>query len=129
MANSKAIAALIGPTLIALAASLLVNLDAMMALVEPVSRDPALVLISGVISFVAGLAVVRLHNRWVRDWTLLVTIFGWLLLVGGLVRMLFPIWLSALAAKVVTDTGFIATEAIVLLLIGAFLSYKAYATG
>jgi hypothetical protein len=129
MANSKAIAGLIGPTLIALAASLLVNLDAMMALVEPVSRDPALVLISGVISFVAGLAVVRLHNHWVRDWTLLVTIFGWLLLVGGLVRMLFPIWLAALAAKVVTDTGFIAGEAIVLLLIGAFLSYKAYATG
>src|SRR5262249_13833858 len=129
MPNSKAIAGLMGPTLIALAVSLLVNLNAMVALVEPVSRDPSVVFISALISFVCCLATVRLHNHWVRDWTVLITIFGWLLLVGGLVRMLFPIWLAALAAKVVTDTGFIAGEALVLLLIGAYLSYKAYTSG
>jgi cytochrome bd-type quinol oxidase subunit 2 len=90
MANSKTIAGLIGPSLIALAAALLINLGSMSALVEAVSHDPALVLVSGVLSFVAGLAVVRVHNHWAADWAVLVTIFGWLLLIGGLVRMLFP---------------------------------------
>jgi hypothetical protein len=33
---------------------------------------------------------VRVHNHWAADWAVLVTIFGWLLLIGGLVRMLFP---------------------------------------
>ena len=64
MANSKTIAGLIGPSLIALAAALLINLGSMSALVEAVSHDPALVLVSGVLSFVAGLAVVRVHNHW-----------------------------------------------------------------
>ena len=78
MANSKTIAGLIGPSLIALAAGLLINLGSMSALVEAVSHDPALVLVSGVLSFVAGLAVVRVHNHWAADWAVLVTIFGWL---------------------------------------------------
>ena len=95
MANSKTLAGLIGPTLLALAAALLINLGSISTLVESVSRDPALVLVSGVLSFVAGLAVVRVHNYWAGDWAVLVTILGWLLLVG-LVRILFPIWLAGM---------------------------------
>ena len=64
MAMSKTIAGLMGPTLIALAAALLVNIDSISALVEPVSHDPALVMVFGMLSFVAGLAVVRVHNHW-----------------------------------------------------------------
>ena len=126
MAHSKTIAGLLGPSLIALAAALLINLGSMSALVEAVSRDPAIVLVSGVLAFVAGLAVVRVHNHWAADWAVVVTIFGWLLLVGGLVRMLFPIWLAGIAANLAQSKGFIAAEAVMLLLIGAFLSYKAY---
>jgi uncharacterized membrane protein HdeD (DUF308 family) len=126
MANSKTIAGLMGPTLVALAVSLLINLNSIAALVEPVSHDPALILISGVISFVAGLAVVRAHNSWTVNWTVLVTIFGWLLLIGGLIRMLFPIWTAGMAADLSPKTGAIAAEAIVLIVIGAFLTYKAY---
>jgi hypothetical protein len=114
------------PSLIALAAALLINLGSMSALVEAVSHDPALVLVSGVLSFVAGLAVVRVHNHWAADWAVLVTIFGWLLLIGGLVRMLFPIWLAGMAATFSPSTGLIVGEAVVFLVIGAFLSYKAY---
>ena len=128
MATSRTIAGLVGPTLIALAVTLLINLNSISALVEPVSRDPALVIVSGVLSFVAGLAIVRAHNHWASDWTVLVTIFGWLLLIGGLIRMLFPFWLAGMAADLVKNTGFIAGEAVVLLLIGIFLSYKAYIT-
>lgn len=126
MAMSKTIAGLIGPTLVALAAALFINIDSIPALVEPVSHDPALVLVSGVLSFVAGLAIVRVHNHWGGGWAIVVTILGWLLLVGGLIRMLFPVSLSGMAANLAKNTGLIAVEAIVLLAIGAFLSYKAY---
>jgi hypothetical protein len=126
MANSKTIAGLIGPTLIALAAATLINLGSISTLVESISHDPALVMVSGVLSFVAGLAVVRVHNHWAGDWAVLVTILGWLLLVGGLVRLLFPIWLAGMAANFAQSTGLIAGEAVVCLVIGAFLSYKTY---
>jgi hypothetical protein len=128
MTSSKTIAGLMGPTLIAIAAALLVNLGSIPALVEPVAHDPALVVVSGVLSFVAGLAVVRVHNHWAADWTVLVTILGWLLLIGGLVRMLFPLWLAGMAASLGRSTGMIAGEAVVLLVIGLYLSYNAYMT-
>ena len=126
MAHSKTIAGLIGPSLIALAAALLINLGSMSALVEAVSRDPAIVLVSGVLAFVAGLAVVRVHNHWAADWAVVVAIFGWLLLIGGLIRMLFPIRLAKMAATLSPSTKLIVGEAVVFLVIGAFLSYKAY---
>ena len=37
--------------------------------------------------FVGGLAIIRSHNLWVRDWTVLVTMSGWLGMGLGLFRM------------------------------------------
>lgn len=59
-------------------------------LVQPHLYDdqtPPVVYLSGVLMVVAGLAIVRVHNLWRRDWTVLVTLSGWFLLVLGLVRM------------------------------------------
>ena len=126
MPSSKTIAGLIGPTLIAIAVALLVNLESFPALAESVSRDPLLIFVSGVLMFIAGLAIVRVHNRWEADWTVLVTVLGWIALIGGLARMMFPTELAAMATKVSQDKGLIAAEAVVLLVVGAFLSYKRY---
>jgi hypothetical protein len=32
--------------------------------------------------FIAGLAIVRVHNRWTNGWPVLVTILGWLFVLG-----------------------------------------------
>lgn len=83
MANSKRIAGLLGPTLAAM-------LAAEFPLVQPHLYDaqiPPVVYLSGVLMFVGGLAVVRAHNHWRRDWTVLVTLSGWFGVVLGLIRM------------------------------------------
>jgi hypothetical protein len=69
--------------------------------------------------------VVWVHNRWTGGWPLLVTIFGWFAVLGGLARIVFPFWLAALAAGLGQSIGLIATSAIVLLVLGAFLSFHA----
>jgi hypothetical protein len=68
MTTSKTIAGLIGPTLVAIAAGMLLNIDSFPALAEQVSRDPALIFVSGILLFVAGLAIVRVHNSWTNGW-------------------------------------------------------------
>jgi hypothetical protein len=126
MTTSKAIAGLIGPTLVAMTAGMLLNIGSISTLAEQVSRDPALIFVSGILLFVAGLAIVRVHNRWTNGWPMLVTILGWLAVLGGLARMLFPTGLAAIVGGISQITGVIIAAAIVLLGFGAFLSFKAY---
>jgi hypothetical protein len=47
MKTSKTIAGLIGPTLVAITASILLNIGSFPELAEQVSRDPALIFVSG----------------------------------------------------------------------------------
>src|SRR5262245_64327568 len=83
MATSKRIAGLVGPTIVAMLVS-------EFPLVQPHLYDaqiPPVVYLSGVLMFVGGLSIVRAHNHWSRDWTVLVTVSGWFSLLLGLFRM------------------------------------------
>jgi hypothetical protein len=127
MALSKAIAGLIGPTLIAAALAILVNLGSISALVDEASHEPGLIMVSGILLFVAGLSIVRVHNRWVGGWPVIVTILGWLFAIGGLARLVFPTGVAGIAVGVGQNITVVASgEAVILLLVGAILSFEAY---
>ena len=126
MRTSKTIAALVGPTLIASAISIFINLHAWPALVDQAFRNPPLVFVSGYPLFVAGLAMVYFHNRWAVGWPVLVTALGWLAVLGGLSRILFPSRLAEIAMRAVHTTGVMPVAAIIILVLGAFLSLQAY---
>jgi hypothetical protein len=76
--------------------------------------------------FVAGLAIVRAHNRWEVSLPVVVTVVGWLALLSGLSRILFPTRLSPIAVGAVHSTGVLPAVVIVCLVVGAFLSFKGY---
>jgi hypothetical protein len=126
MTTSKSIAGLIGPTFVVGALAVLVNLGAWPALVEQGFGNPALIFVSGFPLFVAGLAIVRVHNRWEGNWSVLVTVLGWLTLLGGFSRILLPTRLASIAVAAVHTTGVFPAVAIVFLLVGGFLSFKGY---
>ena len=127
MTTSKTIAALLGPTLVASAISLLANLGTSRTIIEGLSQSPALIMIAGYAAFVPGLAIVYFHNRWTGGWPVLVTVMGWLSLVVGLLRMVLPTQIAALTTKIAPSAaGVFPVVAVVFLLIGGFLSFKAY---
>jgi hypothetical protein len=126
MTNSKSIAGLIGPTLIAIAVALFFNHGAAPLFAAQIAREPILIFLSGILLFVAGLAIVRAHNHWTGGWPVLVTVLGWLAILSGLLRMLFPLRLAEIASVVVQNTGVPLIVAAIMLLLGGFLSIKAY---
>lgn len=120
MSISHRIAGILGPSLIAVIAS-------EFPLVQPdlyVQQIPPVVYLSGVLMFVAGLAIVRAHNVWVRNWAILVTLCGWVLLGLGAVRMF--------AASTYQSASAAAASWVLMLLegvlfaIGLFLTFKTY---
>jgi hypothetical protein len=127
MTISKMIAGLMGPTLVAIGIASLLNLGWFPAMAEEIARESALIFLSGILLFVAGVAIVRIHNIWSGDWRVVVTLLGWLAIFGGLARMFFPARLASIAGQFGDMRALIVGSAVVLLLVGAFLSFKAYA--
>jgi len=120
MQDSKRIAGLVGPSLAAIVAS-------EFPLVQPnlyALQTPPVVYLSGVLIFVAGLAIVRAHNRWSLDWTLLVTLTGWFGLGLGLFRMFAASEYQRTSAEA-GATVFIILEG-VLFVCALIMTYMAY---
>jgi len=120
MANSRQIAGLLGP-------SLAVILISEFPLVQPHLYDaqiPPVVYLSGALFFVAGLAIVRAHNLWVRAWPVLITATGWFFLVLGLIR-LFAAGQYRQASSAASSATFIVLESF-LLVVALVITYYGY---
>lgn len=118
MEKSKSIAKIIGPTL-------MVMVFSEMRFWNPTLYDTQivpLIYLNGTILFVSGLAIISNHNVWVYGWQTIVTIAGYTCMLIGLLRMLFP-QMQKTAFK--NDNSIMILE-VVLILIGAFLTLKAY---
>ena len=124
--RSKFIAGIVGPFLIAVSAALLVNYDHIAELMDQFAKNWALVFLAGMMSLVAGLAIVRTHNRWTGGWPVLITALGWLAVAGGLVRMIFPRQMADLAVDFASHAQGVLLAAFVPLLTGIYLSAKAF---
>jgi hypothetical protein len=53
-------------------------------------------------------------------------LLGWLAIVGGLVRLLFPARFALVALGLAQNTGVMFVAALIFLAVGAFLSVKTY---
>jgi len=52
--------------------------------------DKAFVISTGYITMIMGLVTVILHNVWVWDWPVVITILGWSTLIKGISKIGFP---------------------------------------
>ncbi len=130
MTTSKTIAALLGPTLLATALMVLLNLGAMPFLIEEVSKFPMMIVLAGYAAFVPGLAIIYFHNRWTGGWPALITIFGWLSVVIGFARIVFPMQLVGIMQTAGPALHVVLPAvAVVFLLVGGLLSFKGYGRG
>ena len=131
MQRSIFLAKLIGPFLAVCGVALMFNADAFRAIGGEIVKSPALIYIAGLLALATGLAIVNTHNEWTADWRVAITLLGWLCVVAGVIRVVFPRVVEALGASVMAtvSNGWIVGEGIVILALGAWLSFKGYAPG
>lgn len=55
-----------------------------------VEQQPGIITLTAFISIILGILMVLVHNVWVWDWRILITILAWLTLIKGIVRLNFP---------------------------------------
>lgn len=127
MTNAELIAGLAGPLFMAVAAALLINRRTVADLVTGTLNGPEFIFFSGIFTLLAGLAIVRAHNVWSAEWTVIVTILGWLCIIGGLIRIIWPERVTTLRSAMMQTENAVTAWALVSLLLGAFLTAKGYA--
>jgi len=59
-------------------------------IVDEFEKSSALTFVSGCVGIILGVILINYHNIWVKNWTVLITILSWLMLIGGIIVVIFP---------------------------------------
>lgn len=90
MAASVFIAKILGVTYLVVGIGIVNNQKHYRNVLHSFLKEDALMYLGGVISLVVGLVLVLVHNHWVADWRILVTLIGWLATIKGVVILVSP---------------------------------------
>ena len=64
-------------------------------IVEDFEKSQGLTFLAGFITLIIGMLLVQYHNIWVKNWTVLITIIGWMSLLKGIMLIAFPRFISS----------------------------------
>ncbi len=127
MQRSIYLAKLLGPVLVVIGLGILLNGPVYLAMAKQFLNSHALIYLSGVLTMLGGIALVHAHHEWKGDWRTIITIVGWLGIIGGLVRVLVPQYVETYGMSVLAQPVYMVIVGFVVLVAGAMLVYFGYA--
>ncbi|RLD30258.1 MAG: hypothetical protein DRI70_01495 [Bacteroidetes bacterium] len=89
--------------------------------------NSAYLILGGFMAIVFGFLILEFHNYWNSDWTVVITIFGWLSLLKGILLIVFPQMFTAYKTTIL-KAGNQKYILILLLIFGAFFGYFGFFT-
>lgn len=69
---------------------LLLNRKFFKKAIDGMYKNPEMVMMGGIMALVVGFFIVKVHNIWVMDWMVLITLVGWIALIKGVLLFLAP---------------------------------------
>ncbi len=88
-------------------------------------KQSSFLFISGWIALILGLTTIILHNKWKTNWTILITIFGWISLLKGIFFISFPKKLK-INKKLLKNELLTQILLLTFLILGIFLVVKSF---
>ncbi len=116
----------LGLYLVIVGAGMLINGEKFRKMLLPILKDPGMVLFTGFLALIVGIPMVIIHNLWVMDWRVLITILAWLTLIKGAVRMFFPEFVINQSTRFIKKKGLYNGLVAFMLALGALLLYLGY---
>ena len=126
MDRSLFLARLIGPAFVVVALGMLINLGMYVSMIAEALHPGVLFYLSGLLSLLAGLSIVNLHNRWQADWRVIITVLGWLMTIGGIMRIVLPQVAITVGSTIYGGRASTIVAALVVGALGTFLSVGGY---
>lgn len=86
-------------------------------------ENSAVVMLTAVFTIIFGLVLVLLHNNWVSDWRVLITIICWWTLAKGCILLFFPTPFTEKTRALLESPAPLFVTIVIDLCIAAFLLY------
>ena len=90
METSIFIARIFGLCYLIIGAGFVLNRKAFKQIMNDFCKNTALLFYGGLFTLVIGVVIILIHNIWVANWTMIITIIGWLALIKGAGMIVFP---------------------------------------
>lgn len=84
------------------------------------------IMITSILSLVTGYLFIIFHNFWEWGWTLLITIFGWLMFARGILLLVIPAVTVRYFIKVIEPTKSMNLISFILFVFGIFFFILSY---
>ena len=126
MSTSIFIARLIGPVMLVIGLAVLTNQRAFREMADEFLASRALLFLSGLLIMPVGLAIVLTHNVWTADWRVLITLLGWLIAVGGALRLFGPLFVVKAGHAMLNQPYFTSIAAAVWVVLGLLFCFFGY---
>jgi hypothetical protein len=126
METSIWIAKLLGPVLLVAAITMMVSPRYINEMASEFLKSRALIFFSGVLAMIAGLAIVNTHNVWMADWPVVITVFGWAMVIGGAVRMAAPNVVQAIGGRMLGNPTLTRVFGPLWAVVSVYLTYEGY---
>ena len=94
--------------------------------IKEISGSDALMTLISILPLAIGLSIVLGHNVWKMHWSVLITIMGWLILVISICRLFFYKKIMQIMAIKSEQKYFVMTMGVIIIIIGAVLSYLGF---
>jgi len=121
--TSILIAKLMGPVMLVTGLALWVNAERFRAMGREFLASDALIFVAGLLALSLGVTLVVVHNVWVASWPVIITLIGWVSLIAGIVRLIFPGQLRKMASGLVERKEVSLAGGAIYVVLGALLTY------
>jgi len=129
MGTSVFIARIFGLCYLILGAGFLFNRKFFQQVMEDFCKNAALVCYGGLFTLVIGVVIILTHNLWVANWTVIITIIGWLALIKGIWMIVFPDTVFKFMQAYQKNRSLQILHPIVALILGAVLAFFGFFAG
>lgn len=90
MEASIFLAQIMGPVFAIMMIGLFLNYGFYQKMLDNLLKNPGYLILAGFMNLTLGMLLVLVHNVWQWNWTVLITIFSWMILVKGMMGVIFP---------------------------------------
>ncbi|MFH1847108.1 MAG: hypothetical protein ABH869_06095 [Candidatus Omnitrophota bacterium] len=129
MGTSVFIARIFGLCYLVVGAGLMFNRKAFQRVMDDFCKNAALVFFAGLFALVIGVVIILTHNVWARNWTVIITIIGWLGLIKGIWIIVFPNTVSRFMQAYQKNERLLIVHSIGAFIFGAVLTFFGFFAG